>query len=205
MESLNEEDYKAKDRAFYSAMISAWLNTRIERDKQLLGLSVTAIGLLVTLLRTVGVSSFSQMILFGFALFAFLTTVISVIYVLDKNAAHIEEMLRGVTTESQALKILDKTAEISFVLGMLMIVIIGMHSAAINLSEQGTSMSKEKQSNTHHQSVTDKDSWNGVSKLRPQPPKPPQTPPNTNTNESNTSASSGGSGSGKTSESGSGS
>jgi hypothetical protein len=38
MESLNQDDYEAKEKMFYSAMISAWLNTKIERDKQLLGL-----------------------------------------------------------------------------------------------------------------------------------------------------------------------
>jgi nucleoid-associated protein YejK len=67
MESSDKEDYEAKQKAFYSAMIAAWLNTRLERDKQLLGLSVTAIGLLVTLLRTVGVSSLLQIILWLFS------------------------------------------------------------------------------------------------------------------------------------------
>ncbi|MGV2389941.1 MAG UNVERIFIED_CONTAM: hypothetical protein LVR29_21790 [Microcystis novacekii LVE1205-3] len=84
MESSDKEDYEAKQKVFYSAMITAWLNTRLERDKQLLGLSVTAIGLLVTLLRTVGVSSLLQIILFGVALFAFLITVVSVIYILGE-------------------------------------------------------------------------------------------------------------------------
>ena len=39
-------------------------------------------------------------------------------------------------------------------------------------------MSQEKSSDTHPQSVTEKHSWNGVAKLRPQPPKAPQTTPN---------------------------
>ncbi len=93
MESSDKEDYKAKEKAFYSAMISAWLTTRLERDKQLLGLSVTAIGLLVTLLRTVGVSIPLQIILFGLALFAFLITVVLVIYILGENSTHIEKIL----------------------------------------------------------------------------------------------------------------
>ena len=115
MKSVDKEEYEAKDKAFYSAMLSAWLNTKLERDKQLLGLSVTAIGLLVTLLRTVGASSFSQVILFGLALFAFLITVISAIHILDKNATHIEEMLSDSEEQSIALMVLDKVVEISFV------------------------------------------------------------------------------------------
>ncbi|MBD2621279.1 hypothetical protein H6G48_06155 [Microcystis flos-aquae FACHB-1344] len=93
MESSDKEDYEAKEKAFYSAMIAAWLTTRLERDKQLLGLSVTAIGLLVTLLRTVGVSIPLQIILFGLALFAFLITVVLVIYILGENSTHIEKIL----------------------------------------------------------------------------------------------------------------
>jgi len=84
-------------------MISAWLNTKLERDKQLLSLSTSAIGLLVTLLRTVGVSNFSQVLIFSAALIAFLFTVISVIWILGKNANHIEEMLNGSETESRHL------------------------------------------------------------------------------------------------------
>jgi hypothetical protein len=201
MESSDKEDYKAKEKAFYSAMISAWLNTKLERDKQLLGLSVTAIGLLVTLLRTVGISSFSQAILYGFALFSFLITVISVIYILGENSTHIEKILESSETESRALMYLDKAAEFSFVAGMILIVIIGMHSAVISLNEKGTSMSQEKLSDTYRQSVTNKDSWNGVDRLRPQPPKASQTNPNTAPSATNPSATSGGNGSSSSGES----
>lgn len=176
MESLNKEDYEAKDKAFYSAMISAWLNTKLERDKQLLALSVTAIGLLVTLLRTTGVSNIKQLSLFGFALFAFLVTVISVIYILGENAAHIEKTLENSEAESKILIRLDTLAAFSFIVGMVLIVIIGLHSAFINLNDKGKGMSQEKSSDTHRQSVQNNDSWNGVSKLRPQPPKAAQKP-----------------------------
>jgi len=196
---LNKEDYEAKDRAFYSAMISAWLNTKLERDKQLLTLSTSAIGLLVTLLRTVGVSNFSQVLFFGAALIAFLFTVISVIWILGKNANHIEEMLNGSETESRHLVFLDRVATISFVMGMIMVVIIGMYSATISLIEKGTNMNQDNIGNTHRESVkTNNDSWNGVHKLRPQPSKAVETSPSPTPNASNPSASSGGSGSGNT-------
>lgn len=197
---MNKEDYEAKDRAFYSAMISAWLNTKLERDKQLLTLSTSAIGLLVTLLRTVGVSNFSQILLFGAALIAFLFTVISVIWILGKNANHIEQMLNGSETESRHLAFLDRVATISFIMGMVMVVIIGMYSAKISLIEKGTNMNQDNIVNTHRESVkTNNDSWNGVHKLRPQPPKAVETNSTTTPpNASNPSASSGGSGPGNT-------
>jgi uncharacterized protein (DUF4415 family) len=200
MQSSDKEDYEAKEKAFYNAMISAWLNTRLERDKQLLGLSVTAIGLLVTLLRTVGVSNYSQVVFFGLALLAFMITVFSVIYILGENSTHIEKVLENSETESKFLTCLDKAAGISFILGMLLVIIIGIQSAAINLNEKVISMNQEKSSETQLQSVTNKESWSGVAKLRPQPPKDSPTTPNSEnpsaTSEGGNGSSAGQSGSG---------
>lgn len=190
------ENYEAKDRLFYSAMINAWLQTKIERDKQLLTLSSSAIGLLVTLLRTVGVSSWLQIAFFSAALFAFLVTVISILIILGKNATRIQETLNGSETRNRALAFLDEVATISFIMGMIMVVIIGIYSATTSLSEKGTNMNKDNIGNTPRHSVrTNKDSWNDVHKLRPQPPKVGETNSTTSSKASNSSASSGDGGS----------
>jgi hypothetical protein len=43
----NEEDsYKEKDIAFYSATVNAWYTTKFEKDKHLLYLSTAGVGLL---------------------------------------------------------------------------------------------------------------------------------------------------------------
>jgi hypothetical protein len=179
MESLNKEDYEAKEKVFYGAMISAWLNTKLERDKQLLGLSVTAVGLLVTLLRTVGVSDIEELILFSLAMLAFLVTIISVIYILGENAEHIEKMIDKSESESKKLIRLDKVAGISFVTGMVIIVIIGMNTSFVNLSKKGMNMTQGKSSDNHHQNGKNQDSWNGIAKLQPQPPQAPPASKNT--------------------------
>jgi hypothetical protein len=191
------EDYEAKDRLFYSAMINAWLHTKIERDKQLLTLSSSAIGLLVTLLRTVGVSSWLQIALFSVTLFAFLVTVISILIILGKNATRIQETLNGSETRNRALALLDEVATISFIMGMIMVVIIGIYSATTSLSEKGTNMNKDNIGNTPRHSVgtNRRDSWNDVHKLRPQPPKVSETNSATPPKASNPSASSGDGGS----------
>lgn len=55
---MNEErNTQEKDIQFYAASVTAWFNTRLEHDKSLLALSAGGIGLLVTLLTTVGVKS----------------------------------------------------------------------------------------------------------------------------------------------------
>jgi uncharacterized membrane protein YiaA len=187
MESFSREDYEAKDKVFYSALISAWINTRVERDKQLLGLSATAIGLLVTLLRTVGVLNLLQLWFYGVALFTFLVSIFSIMCILSKNAEHIENLLDHSEAESKTLISLDKIALISFVTGMILIVIIGIHSAFINLTEKGTSMSSNISRKDPH--VVER-SLNGFGKLRPQPPKDASANSST-TSESNTSGSNG--------------
>jgi hypothetical protein len=195
MESLDEDDYKAKSKLFYSAMISAWLNTRLERDKQLLGLSATSIGLLVTLLRTVGVSSRLQIVFFALALFAFLTTLISVVYILGENSTHIENLLAGSETKRKSLTVLDTVAGISFIMGIMLVITIGIHSAVVNLNDKGIAMSQEQIRNIRIERVQN-DSLNGADKLRPQPPKAPQPSPNNpSSGGSDTSASSEGNGS----------
>ncbi len=73
-----------------------------------------------------------------------------------------------------------------------------MYSARISLIEKGTNMNQDKIGNTHRESVTNNDSWNGVHKLRPQPSKAVETNSTTTPNASNPSASSGGSGAGNT-------
>jgi hypothetical protein len=164
MQSLDEEDYKDKKKAFDSAMISAWINTRLERDKQLLGLSATSVGLLVTLLRTVGVQDHFQLMIFILALVAFLITIISILLILDKNSTHIENVLGNSETESEILAFLDQIAGISFVFGMLLVAMIGVSSANTKLNEKGTVMSQQPSSNNHSQLVS-ADSLNGVAKL----------------------------------------
>lgn len=182
------EEYEQKEVIFYSAMLNAWLNTRLERDKQLLGLSVTAIGLLVTLLRIVGVSSLLQFTFFSLALVAFLITVATIINILDKNSTHIENILNGSEDERETLKNLDKRAGISFIVGMVLIVIIGIHSAIIHLNQTRISMNQEIPSDKNPELVND--SWDGVAKLRPKPPKAVQEEFNTSSNPSNSSTSS---------------
>ena len=88
-------------------------------------------------------------------------------------------MLDSSENESRTLKLLDKSAEIGFVVGMILIVIIGIHSALISLNGKGATMSQEKLTDTNCQNVVNKYSWNGISKLRPHLPQPVQTNPDT--------------------------
>jgi hypothetical protein len=75
-----------KENAYYSALYSGWINTRIESDKSLLTLSVSAIGLLFTILVTINITDYFILILFILSISSFLSSAIIIIKVLDKNA-----------------------------------------------------------------------------------------------------------------------
>ena len=68
---MSDEVDDQKRVEFYSAGLTAWYNTRLEHDKSLLTLSAGGIGLLMTLMTTVGVSSAESLVLYICALVAF--------------------------------------------------------------------------------------------------------------------------------------
>jgi len=129
---MNEENYQAKNKISpdsKNTFLSALFNTQLERDKQLLTLSSSAIALLVTLLRIVGVSNLLQIILFSIALIAFLVTVLLVLETLRKNTDYITEILENGVPENNKYLYLDQFATKSFSLGIIMVVLIGIYSA----------------------------------------------------------------------------
>lgn len=162
---MNQEDYQAKNQVSPGILVSAMFNTQLERDKQLLTLSSSAIALLVTLLRTVGVSNLLQVGFFSVALLAFLVTVILVLEILKKNGNYIDQILQGGGTENKYV-FLDKFATITFIIGIVMVIVIGIDSARISLSEKEIKMNKNTISNTHLESVqTNNDTWDKLYKL----------------------------------------
>lgn len=122
---------EAKDIEFYSANLHAWFNTRFEHDKSLLTLSTGAIGLLLTLVSTLGVKSLESLILYIFALLCFLTCLGSLLWIFRRNAKHLEDIVNETAINDDLLDILDRIAVASFMLGVIFSSIIAV-SAAIN-------------------------------------------------------------------------
>ena len=133
---MTEQKYQPKNEISRGTLLSVLFNTQLEHDKQLLTLSSSAIALLVTLLRTVGVSNLLQIVLFGIALIAFLVTVILMLITLRKNADYIQKMLNdgGLIPENKYVY-LGQIATGTFIIGIIMVVIIGMYSAKTSLSK----------------------------------------------------------------------
>lgn len=169
-----------KEVAYYSAKVNAWFNTKLEYDKSLLVLSAGAIGLLVTLLTTVGVNSFTLLLVFFASIISFLVCLLTVLAIFLRNAKHLEELIAGRERDDPILSFLDSLSIISFILGVILASIIGLATAMNDVISKEIIMSDKKVSNVTFDSVNgasnlapqgiEKKSFNGAQNLAPQRP-----------------------------------
>ncbi len=67
----NEDDKRQKSVAYYSSLVNAWIQTRMEVDKNLIGISSIGIGFIITLLTNTCVSCAAELVVYLGALFSF--------------------------------------------------------------------------------------------------------------------------------------
>jgi hypothetical protein len=97
-----------KDLAYYSALVGAWIETKMERDRTLVTLSAAGIGLLVTILTTAGIASQRWILwLYGGAFLGFVLTLLATLVVFGRNSRLIEQAVQGTSQESPKLRRLD--------------------------------------------------------------------------------------------------
>ncbi|GAB3672618.1 hypothetical protein [Salinisphaera aquimarina] len=107
-----------EDEIFRSAIINAWLTTRLELDKQLVTLSSAGIGVIVVILSKYETQCAYQNFLFAIALTAFVTTIFCVLEVFQRNADHLTTILTTDTDSDPVLERLDFIALWSFRVGI---------------------------------------------------------------------------------------
>jgi hypothetical protein len=151
-----------KEVAYYTAKVNAWFNTKLERDKSLLVLSAGAIGLLVTLLTTIGVNSFDLLFIFAASMVSFLICIVTVLTIFSRNAKYLEELIAGERTNDSILGFLDSLSIFTFIIGVILASIIGLATAMNNIISKEITMPDEKES------AIGICSYNGASNLAPQ-------------------------------------
>lgn len=161
-----EEIEHQKAIEYYASSVNAWFNTSLEHDKSLFTLSAGGIGLLITLLTTVGLSSAEALVLYICAIVSFVISLLAVLAVFKRNRTHIEEIISGKnTTTDPLLTKLDSTALFAFGIGVLFTAIIGISAAINSYSSKEKNMANE---NTNKpQQVQIKESFNGATNLQP--------------------------------------
>ncbi len=76
------------DEAFRSAVMSAWIDNRMTRDKTLLALSSGGIGVLLTLVSTVGVDSTFEAMCFALGFLGFIVVIVAILAIFYRTASH---------------------------------------------------------------------------------------------------------------------
>lgn len=162
----DDELAQQKEIAFYASNVDAWFATSLEHDKSVLALSAGGIGLLLTLLTTVGVSSALALVVYISALACFVVALVTVLFVFRRNRSYIEQLVTAnVSKNDPVLSGADNIALLAFGLGVVLSAIIAIGSAIQSYASQEPSMGTE--SKTAGQSTELRESFNGASSLRP--------------------------------------
>jgi hypothetical protein len=163
-----DEIRQEKEVEFYAAGVTAWYNTSLEHDKSLFGLSAGGIGLLITLLTTVGVSSACLLGLYIAAILCFLASLCVLLVIFRRNRTHIEQVLSGTAPRSDPwLERLDLAAILAFGAGVIFTAVVGI-SAAVNslIDKKEKAMANETKINSSTRAFVG-DSFNKLSNLKP--------------------------------------
>jgi len=142
--------------------------TALEHDKSILTLSAGAIGLLITLLTTIGISTAQELILYIFAIICFIASLISILFIFKTNKVHLEEIINGIQKDNDpCLAKLDLLAILSFGLGIIITAIIGISVAAQSLNTKDKSMTTKSNTTQSTQPTLIIESFNGIAKIQP--------------------------------------
>lgn len=161
---------------FNSQSYASFYNTKIEKDKSILTLSIAALGFIITLIDTPLALNWKTATLLT-ATVALLFSAHTIITIFDKNADYIVAITQDIGDYSiieSHLKKLDKRATKSFYLGLSLCLALGISPKPMEPSEMS-----EKQSQNSAQSELLKKSFDGASSMKPvttqeNPKQPPQ-------------------------------
>ena len=171
MRTTDEELHMLQKVEYYSVNLNAWIATRFERDKSLLTLSTAAIGLLLTLISTIGVQSVEALILYILALICFVICLASVLWIFNQNAKYLQRIIAGENYSDFLLKILDGIAICSFLLGVAFSSIIGCSTAVQSYVNKANAMTDTKKENIVQTQVELRKSLNDIALMSPAGPK----------------------------------
>jgi hypothetical protein len=165
--------------------LQGWLQSRMELDRSLLTLSAAGIGLMVTLLTTIGYATLPQHLAYVASVLCFVGVVIAALVIFRRNAAYCERVAKGDRFNDEWLSRLDHAAIVLFVVGVGAALYVG---GSINGSRHPLSGGTMGKDDTK-QGVAAPDSGrslNGLGNLGKKPAPEPAKPQPTTTEQSQT-------------------
>jgi hypothetical protein len=194
--STDDSDLKERERIYYSAIVDAFIDSSMERDRSLLTLSSAGIALDVTLMTTVGVHSTFELILYILSVLLFGSAIIFILHVFKLNKEYLLRLASGEKADDPKLKKADNAIYALFVSGIILLFAVALSSAVyqLNHKENHTMSSEEKKSKRLDESLDNlsklgpedidaKKSLNGLSQLKPKPDSSDQKPDSSSENE----------------------
>lgn len=177
----DEELDQQKKITYYQTLLTAFTENAFEKDRSLLTLSSGAIGLLITLLSTIGVSSFPEIILYALTFISFGVCIVLLLHIFNMNKCFlINTNNNKEKIESNNLVVLDRLVFILFIVGLILFFTIGIISGVKQYhSKEKIVMSEESLKGLENMSSR-KDSTKslqGLDKLE-SPPSSPKTDQN---------------------------
>ena len=165
MRMTQDEIDDQKKIEFYAASVAAWYESSLEHDKSLLTLSAGGIGLLITLLTTVGLGTSEALVLYVGAIISFVVSLVSILFVFRGNQKHIEDILSGKNQGTDpVLSRLDGIAIWFFGIGVVFSAVIGISAAIDSFTSKEKNMANETTKTT--EKVPLRESFNGASNLQ---------------------------------------
>lgn len=158
-----------KEVEFYAATVNAWYATTLEHDKSLFVLAGGGIGIMISLLTTVGFDSYWILALFLAAIFCFLNCLAYLLRIFEGNRHYLEAIVGGSHHDADAnLKRWDKVAKNSFLFGVIFSAAVALAVSALKISSKQTEqkqMTSANQTPSAHGATLD--SAQGAAKLQP--------------------------------------
>jgi ABC-type multidrug transport system permease subunit len=135
---LEQQEYMQKDVAFYQTFLTAWVENRMEVDKQLLTLSSLAVGLLMMFYDKL--KDTTELTLWLIAGALFIATIILVLFVFRNNTKYIECLISNEDEEKK--KAVEKKLQAQTVCAFWMFILAVISTFALAIIKSGFVITK---------------------------------------------------------------
>jgi len=160
-----EDLQNEREVAFYASALDAFYTTALEYDKGIFTLAAGGLGLLVTLLTTVGLNSRLELAAYLMGIASFTVTLVLLLCVFRLNKAHIIAVVAGDDELStRQLRIIETISMFVFGVGILCAAVVGGLAAMDSYTTKVKTMTDAKKPGAP---IVRQDSVQGIKNLRP--------------------------------------
>ncbi len=162
------KSHELESKKNLSLMLSIWAQTKMERDKTLVTLSSAAIGLLITLITTVGINNWSELAIVSIAIFSFGVCIFTSLAIYELNSKRIESEIRNTSDKTVNLEKFDKRSIRAFFIGASFFIAFGISNSIDFIIEKEARMSGDNKILIEKDPVPKTLSLDGIGALNPE-------------------------------------